>query len=126
MTAHPMTEVTLCLCALLAVAQWAILARGPSDEYVPAWGCLLRAITLLPYVTLAAVSPAVSDSLLTSVIPLGAGIVMSASSFVIYLSARRDPNNAGAGFMLHVVITSFIALLASGLTAPVYLLERWS
>lgn len=123
-----MAVVTLYLCALLAVAQWAIHARASSEgeDYVPAWGCLLRSITLLPYVTLGAVSFAARGSLLTSAVPLGAGVIIAASSFLIYLAARRDPNNAGAGFMLHVVITSFIALLSSGLTAAVYLLKRWS
>jgi hypothetical protein len=126
-TEHPVTDVTLCLCALLAVAQWAILARASSggEDYVPEWGCLLRAITLLPYVTLGVLSFAVRGSLLASAVPLAAGVIMAASSFLIYLAARRDPNNAGAGFMLHVVITSFIALLSSGLTAAVYLVERW-
>jgi hypothetical protein len=119
-----MTDVTLWLCALCAFAQWAILARNSSDEYVPAWGCLLRSITLLPYVTLGAVSVAVRDSPLGSLVPLGAMAAMMACAFLIYLAARRDPKNAGSGFMLHVVITSFIALLSSGLAAAVYLLER--
>jgi hypothetical protein len=44
---------------------------------------------------------------------------MTASAFLIYLTTRRDPKNAGWGFMLHVVITSFIALLSSGLAAAV-------
>jgi hypothetical protein len=124
MTGHPITDVTLCLCALYAVAQWVILPRGSSEEYVPEFGCLLRAFCSLPYAALGAVSFAVRSSPLASTLPLCASVAMAASSFLIYRATRRDPNNPDGG-TAHFVITWFIVLLSSSLTGAVYLLERW-
>ena len=124
MTGHPITDVTLCLCALYAVAQWVYLSRGSSEEYVPEFGCLMRAFCSLPYAALGAVSFAVRSSPLASTLPLCASLVMTATSFLIYRATRRDPNNPD-GFTAHFVITWFIVLLSSCLTGAVYILERW-
>ena len=124
MTGHPITDVTLCLCALYAVAQWVYLSRGSSEEYVPEVGCLYHAFCSLPYATLGAVSFAVRSIPLASTLPLCASVAIAASSFLIYRATRRDPNHPD-GFTAHFVITWFIVLLSSSLTGAVYLLERW-
>jgi hypothetical protein len=124
MTGHPITDVTLCLCALYSAAQWVYLSRGSSEEYVPEFGCLYHAFCSLPYATLGAVSFAVRSIPLASTLPLCASVAMAASSFLIYRSTRTDPNNPD-GFTAHLVITWFIVLLSSSLTGAVYILERW-
>ena len=124
MTGHPIADVTLCLCALYAVAQWVYLARGSSEEYVPEFGCLMRAFCSLPYAALGAVSFVVRSSPLSSTLPLCASVAMAASSFLIYRAARRDPKNHD-GFTAHFVMTWFIVLISSSLTGAVYILERW-
>jgi len=124
MTGHPITDVTLCLCALYAVAQWVILARGSSEEFVPEFGCLMRAFCSLPYAALGAVGFAVRSSPLASTILLCACVAMAASSFLIYRATRGDPNHSNEGFMFHLIMTWFIVLLSSSLSGAVYLLER--
>jgi hypothetical protein len=124
MTGHPMTDVTLCLCTLYAVAQWVYLARGSSEEYVPELGCLMRAFCSLPYAALGAVGFAVRRSPLASTIPLGACVAMAASSFLIDRAIRADPKNSDEGLLFHLIMTWFIVLLSSSLTGVVYLLGR--
>jgi hypothetical protein len=123
MTGHPIADVTLCLCALYAVAQRVYLSRGSSEEYVPESGCLYNAFFSLPYAALGTVSFAVRSSPLASTFALCASVAMAASSFLIYRASRRDPNNPDA-FTAHFVITRFIVLLSSSLTGIVYILER--
>ena len=125
MTGHPITDVTLCLCALYAVVQWVYLARGSSEENVPVFGCLMRAFCSLPYAALGAVSFAVRSSPLASTIPLCASVAIAASSFLIYRAIRGDPNHSDDGFTFHFIMTWIIVLLSSGPTGAVFLLERW-
>jgi hypothetical protein len=125
MTGHPITDVTLSLCVLYAVAQWVILALGSSEEYVPEFGCLMRAFCSLPYAALGAVSFAVRSSPLASTVLLGASVAIAVSSFLIYRTTRRDPDNSDWGLMFHFVMTWFIVLISSSLTGAVYILERW-
>jgi hypothetical protein len=124
MTGHPITNVTLCLCALYAVAQWAYLARGSSEEYVPELGCLYRAFYSVPYAVLGAVSFAVRSSPLASTLLLCASVVIAASSLLIYRATRKDPKNPD-GFTAHLLITWYIVLISSSLAGAVYILERW-
>jgi hypothetical protein len=125
MTGNAITDVTLCLCALYAVAQWVYLSRGSSEEYVPALGCLYNAFFSLPYAALGALSFAVRSIPLASALALCASVAMAASSFLIYRATKRDPKNSDEGFMFHFVMTWFIVLISSSLTGAVYLLERW-
>jgi hypothetical protein len=124
MTGHPITDVTLCLCALYAVAQWVYLARDSSEEYVPELGCLMRIFCSLPYAALGAVGLAVRSSSLASIIPVCASVALAASSFLIYRAIRREPKHFNEGFALHLIMNWFIVLLSSSLSGAVYLWER--
>jgi hypothetical protein len=124
MTGHPVTDVTLCLCALYAFAQWVCISRRSSEEHLREFGCLYHAFYSLPYAALGAVSFAVRGIPVASTLPLCASVAMGASSFLIFRAARSDMNNPDV-FTAHFVITWFIVLLSSCLTGAVYILERW-
>jgi hypothetical protein len=124
-TGHRITDVTLGLCALVAIAQWIFLISHSGGLSDGVWGCFGHVLLALPCAALGALGYAVRSSPLASTIPLCAGAVLVASlSLTAWAMSRQasDPNS-DAIFIGHFVMAWLVVLLTSLMTGTVSIVE---
>jgi hypothetical protein len=124
LTGYRITEVTLCLCAFGAVAQWLGLTspqgyRGGSFRE----SCLGVVLLWLPYASLFGVSYAVGNSSLASVVALVASVLVAMIPlFARYMTRGKNFDDGHIFFTL--LFSWLVVLIALPLVGLAFLVDH--